>query len=257
MASTWAVYSDTACTKSIDTIDGQNGYPDGVCTSVPESYSTDSFKGFMFITLDDGCSPTIYQPDTTSDTCSGYAIVASIATCYNTSWAYYSIDMCSKAAATSTSSSSTATSTASSGSSSEEGMSGGDMAGAVVGSVCGLGVIAAVSVYLFWVRPKQQRKRKLEQDETGLTSDAANGAQDSKDQRYTASENEPHKAVEMQQLPGELSSPTDTTELPSAVSDVLEVSGDRGGFELHPESHAVELPGDHEYRSSESMRSNR
>lgn len=29
LASTWAVYSDADCTQSIDTIDGQNGYPDG------------------------------------------------------------------------------------------------------------------------------------------------------------------------------------------------------------------------------------
>lgn len=136
-------------------------------------------------------------------------------------------------------------------------MSGGDIAGAVVGSVCGLGIIAAVSVYLFWFRPKQQQMKKKEQDETGLTSDAANEAQIPKAQLYSAFKTAPHKALEMQRLPNELSSPTDTAEMPSAVSNIPEVPGDRGGYELHPESHAVELPGDQEYRSSDSIQSSR
>lgn len=82
-ASTWATFSDADCTKSIDTIDGQNGYPDGkafhflfndpgtflvptcslltvqfegVCTDIPDSATTSSYGGFMFITLDDGCT---------------------------------------------------------------------------------------------------------------------------------------------------------------------------------------------------------
>lgn len=28
----------------------------GVCTDIPDSATTSSYKGFMFITLDDGCS---------------------------------------------------------------------------------------------------------------------------------------------------------------------------------------------------------
>lgn len=65
------------------------------------------------------------------------------------------------------------------------------------------------------------------------------------------------KPSDMQQLPTELVSPVDTTELPSAVSDVAEAPGDKGGIELHPESYPIELPGDQEYRSSDSIRSNR
>lgn len=29
LASTWAIFSDADCTVSVDTVDGQNGYPDG------------------------------------------------------------------------------------------------------------------------------------------------------------------------------------------------------------------------------------
>lgn len=156
--------------------------------------------------------------------------------------------MCSRTAATSTSSSSTATSSASSdtqsasSSSNSEEMSGGDIAGAVVGSVCGLGIIAAVSAYFFWFRPKQQEMKRKELYETRLNADAAN---------------DPQKPTEMRQQPPELPSPNNTAELPNAVLGMAEVSGDKGGFELHPESHAVELPGDQEYRSSESIQSDR
>jgi hypothetical protein len=37
---------------------------------------------------------TIYGADTTSDICSGAAIVATLATCYDSSWVFYSIDEC-------------------------------------------------------------------------------------------------------------------------------------------------------------------
>lgn len=63
--------------------------------------------------------------------------------------------------------------------------------------------------------------------------------------------------IEMQHMPSELSSPTEGAELPETVSGIAEVPGDKGGFELPPESHPVELPGDHEYRSSDSIQSER
>lgn len=199
---------------------------------------------------------TIYQANTDSDTCSGYAVIASVATCYNTSWIYYSIDECSRDAASTsaTDSSSTATSSATSSSASGN-VSGGAIAGAVVGSVCGLAIIGAVSAYIFWFRPKQQEKKKKEQDEIGLASGAAVGTQMTEklehydDANFRSGQQRPS---ELQQLPPELSSATDTAELPSAVSDVAEAPGDEGGFELGPESNPVELPGDHEYRSSSS-----
>lgn len=206
---------------------------------------------------------TIYQANTDSDTCSGYAIVADIATCYNTSWAYYSIDMCSRAAATSTSSSSSSTSTSSaSTSSASEGVSGGAIAGAVVGSVCGLGIIASVSVYLFWFRPKQKRekrKKEIEQDETRLTTTSANDPRtpDIEKSHEVDIKTDLQRPIEMQHMPSELSSPTEGAELPDSVPGIAEVPGDKGGSELPPESYPVELPGDHEYRSSDSIRSER
>lgn len=33
-----------------------NGKFAGVCTNIPDSATTSSYEGFMFITLDDGCS---------------------------------------------------------------------------------------------------------------------------------------------------------------------------------------------------------
>lgn len=130
-----------------------------------------------------------------------------------------------------------------------------------MGSVCGLGIIAAVSAYFFWFRPMQQEKKKKEQDEIGLTQVAANGAQATeKGDDFAFFNSEDRKLSETQQSPTELSSPIDTAELPSAVSavsDIAEVPGDKGGFELHPESYPVELPGDHEYRSSDSIHSHR
>lgn len=116
-----------------------------------------------------------------------------------------------------------------------------------MGSVCGLGIIAAVSAYFFWFRPKQQKKKKGEQLEAQREAEAATGAKSAGQQQ--------DKLHEMHQLPPELLSPTDTVELSSA--HIFEAPGDKGGFELPEESQPVELPGDHEYRSSESNQSSR
>lgn len=127
-----------------------------------------------------------------------------------------------------------------------------------MGSVCGLGIIAAVSVYLFWFRPKQQREKKREereQDETGLTTISGTETPDMEKSQIVDFRSDLQKPIEMQHMPSELSSPTEGAELPDARSGIAEVPGDKGGFELPPESHPVELPGDHEYRSSDSIRS--
>lgn len=131
-----------------------------------------------------------------------------------------------------------------------------------MGSVCGLGIIAVVSVYLFWFRPKQQGERKdgKEQDETGLTTISANDPQMpdiEKSYEVDIKYDLQQKPIEMQHMPSELSSPIEGAELPENGSGIAEVPGDKGGFELPPESHPVELPGDHEYQSSASSRSDR
>lgn len=116
-----------------------------------------------------------------------------------------------------------------------------------MGSVCGLGIIAAVSAYFFWFRPKQQRKKKGEQIEAQRDAEGVTGPKDK--------DGGQGKAIEMHQMPPELLSPTDTVELPTA--HIAEAEGDKGGFELHEEPQLVELPGDHEYRSSDSIHSAR
>lgn len=127
-----------------------------------------------------------------------------------------------------------------------------------MGSVCGLGIIAAVSVYVFWFRPKQQREKKREdkeQDEAGLTTISATATPDVEKSQMADLKSDKQRPIEMQHMPSELSSPIEGAELPDARSNMAEVPGDKGGFELPPESNPVELPGDHEYRSSDSIRS--
>ncbi|KUI55327.1 hypothetical protein VP1G_02670 [Cytospora mali] len=234
VASSLATFLDTGCKTSSITIAGENGYPDGVCTNIRE-VADGSYQSFMFITLDDGCAPTVYQNDTTSDTCSGAAYLGYISKCYNTSWAYYSIDQCTPLASGSSVPSSSTTSDASS---SNITISGGDIAGAVVGSVCGLGIIAAVCTYLFWFRPKQKDKERRER------ADAENRAA-----AGMVFRTDPSKAYEMHQQPPELYSPNVNTELPT--ESFSEAPGNEGGVEVDNDTYrAAELPGDHPYQSS-------
>lgn len=56
-ASTWAIFEDSDCEQSLNSIAGENGYPDGVCTDIQGSASiSGQFQGFMFTVLDAGCS---------------------------------------------------------------------------------------------------------------------------------------------------------------------------------------------------------
>lgn len=104
-----------------------------------------------------------------------------------------------------------------------------------------------MSAYFFWFRPKQQRQKKGEQLEAQRDAVAEAGGKDVAGRQ--------DKPYEMHNLPSELLSPTETVELSSA--HISEAPGDKGGFELPQESHPVELPGDHEYRSSDSIQSAR
>ncbi|KAK7724179.1 hypothetical protein SLS64_000513 [Diaporthe eres] len=120
-------------------------------------------------------------------------------------------------------------------------VSDGAIAGAVVGSVCGLGIIAAVSVYFFWFRPTQrERKRRLrrEIEESGLRDAAGGGAagarrmEDEEDKGYLINMHESHqRSHELQSMP-----------------DVVEAPGDNRANEMGNDGEVpVELPGDHQY----------
>lgn len=186
------------------------------------------------------CQATLYQADTNDMTCSGAQIIGDIGVCYNTSWAYYSLDGC-------TAGSSASTSSSSSGPSSSSASLAGIIAGAIVGSVCGLGIIAATCVYLFWYRPGQKRKEKQKEveSEMGATRTTAAG---------TAGGQHEDAMFRKEQLnASELNSPADTSELASTT--VVEAPGDVTVHELHPESYPIELPGNHEYLNSGSERS--
>lgn len=180
---------------------------------------------------------TLYQADINDMTCSGVQIIGDIGVCYNTSWAYYSLDGC-------TAGSSASTSPSSSGSSASLG---GTIAGAIVGSVCGLGIIAATCVYLFWYRPGQKRKEKQKEleSEMGATRTTAAGA--------AGGQHEDAMFRKEQLNASELNSPADTCELASTA--VVEAPADVTVHELHPESYPIELPGNHEYLNNGSERS--
>ncbi|KAF2865833.1 hypothetical protein BDV95DRAFT_599521 [Massariosphaeria phaeospora] len=84
-------YSDTKCGKSFFNFDGPNGYPDGVCTKLQLAAN----QSAQIVGLEPGCAVTLYGPDETFQPCSSsIKIVGQIATCYNSSWAYFSIDGC-------------------------------------------------------------------------------------------------------------------------------------------------------------------
>lgn len=180
-ASSFATYSDSTCsaTNVLQNLAANNAYPAGSCTKL-ESATSESYSGFQFLTLDSGCmskSPhtghlleallvelstnsigtvTIYQADTTLQPCSGYAVLGSVNTCYNTSWAYYSVDNCDipallsialTASKTSTrtaaTEAATAASTTSAAASGGVNLNGGDVAGIVIGCIAGTALILA------------------------------------------------------------------------------------------------------------------
>ncbi|KAJ0124996.1 hypothetical protein J7T55_006339 [Diaporthe amygdali] len=244
-ASSLVLFSDANCQTSQTRLAGENGYPDGYCTNIAEVADA-TYKSFMFTVLDDGCTPTIYQKDSTSDICSGDQIIGYISRCYNTSWVYYSIDMCTSVT-TSDASSATSTSSSTSSASStsiatSNGVSGGAIAGAVVGSVCGLGIIAAVCVYFFWFRPKQRERKRREIEESGMKD--GGGASSTGAMRKEEEDGEAYliSMHQSQQRPHELQS----------MPDVFEAPGDIHATELDNGEPPVELPGDHEYQGGHS-----
>lgn len=167
--------------------------------------------------------------------------------------------MCTTTTASSTTAAATSTS-ASSASSSSSAEATTAIAGAVVGCVVGLGAIAAVCLYFFWFRPRQQRatrqKEIEEQSQTGSAFSKAQAVQVGGMQEKGDDSGGVDKpaAAEMRQLPPEMLGHFDRPELESGTPTVSEAPGSPGGYELGTESGPapVELPGDHEYRGSGS-----
>lgn len=59
-ATSLAFYNDTSCSASgvTENIAAENGYPDGQCTHLSDLKGGDTYSGFKFLTLDDGCAST-------------------------------------------------------------------------------------------------------------------------------------------------------------------------------------------------------
>jgi len=177
-----ATFSDTNCQESITSLDGPNGYPNGSCTDFRRS---GTYGSFQVVGLDAGCAVTIYVDDLSGDICSGPLQVASIAQCYNATWAFYSIDMCDPAGAgntniptlpsTAISSTSSTTSLSSidsaaaasassaSASATAASSSGGSNTGAIVGGVVGgvLGLAAIIGLTIFLTVRTMRRNRGM------------------------------------------------------------------------------------------------
>ncbi|KAH6643603.1 hypothetical protein C7974DRAFT_1317 [Boeremia exigua] len=130
---------------SFKSLTGPNGYPDGTCTDLRRS---GPYGSFQIVSLDPGCSVTIYSNDTTNDPCSASPdsqALGQLIACYNTTYHYYSIDMCDPAAARSSSPPELVPKSHT-----------GAIVGGVVGGVLGIAVLIGV---VFWHDPLQRAAR--------------------------------------------------------------------------------------------------
>ncbi|CAN8106577.1 unnamed protein product [Discula destructiva] len=244
-ASSLATYNDSTCEPAnlVQNIAAANGYPSGSCTSLSSS-TTDSnaptvdYLSFQFLTVDSGCGITIYQPDTNELTCSGYPVLGSLNTCYNSSWAYYSLDYCDipdGLSSASSSSSSTAVATSSAAQSTTDttdtvpaSLTAGDVAGVALG--CIAGTAAVLGMVWFMMR----RRRVAEQQ-------ARAAGQALKEQQARA---EPRPAMAQHswsQSPQQGHQSQEQAEAPGTMHYGSEVDGRGYIVELHGKEGPLEL----------------
>ncbi|KAF5845303.1 hypothetical protein GGP41_002869 [Bipolaris sorokiniana] len=101
-----ATFTDDQCKNAFQSFTVENGYPNGTCSRLADN---GKYGSFQVVGLDPGCSvlqdecmelltlsATIYGADAEEFVpCSSTALqFAQIAACYNASWVYYSVDMC-------------------------------------------------------------------------------------------------------------------------------------------------------------------
>ncbi|KAF9733925.1 hypothetical protein PMIN06_009302 [Paraphaeosphaeria minitans] len=140
LGSSLATFTDDKCLDSLEGIEGPNGYPNGTCT--PLDIKGPAWKSFQVVGLDHGCTPTVYGKDEDpTNPCSSKTLeFAHIATCYNRSWVYYSIDFCDVPNGTPSPSASAASQSAPRNHT-------GAIAGGIVGGICGLALVVGL---IFW-----------------------------------------------------------------------------------------------------------
>ncbi|KAF1928217.1 uncharacterized protein M421DRAFT_5285 [Didymella exigua CBS 183.55] len=91
LASEITSFTDAKCTRSWRALNTVNGYPDGLCKPLNVAQG----QSFQVQELDRGCAVTLYGENEGPLVCSSaIKIVGHLATCYDSSWVYYSIDGC-------------------------------------------------------------------------------------------------------------------------------------------------------------------
>ncbi|PGH12345.1 hypothetical protein AJ80_06755 [Polytolypa hystricis UAMH7299] len=168
---TISTFIDVECKQSYDSFDGPNGYPDGLCTELKKNGLIGSFQ---VIQQDPGCSVSIYSPnaDPNSPCSSAVTELAEIAKCYNASWAYYSIDMCSPPSSERSGTATLVTTATSSASASSKpdasDMSSGPNVAAIAGGVGGgVGLIIILNV-AFWIFFIRRRRRRTQEEQASM-----------------------------------------------------------------------------------------
>lgn len=182
-----ALFSDDNCQESLRGIEGPNGYPNGTCTDLRRN---GAYGSFQVVGLDPGCTGmlfceimdavvrtamltmyivTIYMNDTTVDICSGFQEEIELVDCYNSTFAYYSIDFCDAGAigdsptATPTPTpipTTTPTPISTPPPVASSGISTGAIVGAAVGGGIALGII--IGLVVFYVMKKRNSGRSRE-----------------------------------------------------------------------------------------------
>ncbi|KAI0503155.1 hypothetical protein F5B22DRAFT_563144 [Xylaria bambusicola] len=157
-------FSDRSCSTLRNTINVKDATGSGECMKI-----TSGFTSFMIGTLGDGCSVTIYGDDPKDPICSATNnTIAEPLVCYNSTWAYFSVDLCSPRSSSLTTSTSTSTSSATAtttmttpttaSESSSNNVNVGAVVGGTISGVFVLAIIAGAGLYFFWFRPRQQRQ---------------------------------------------------------------------------------------------------
>lgn len=60
-ATSLSTFSDAECKKSLQELEAQDGFPDGVCTNFRQQATRQPYQSFMFNRVDFGCSGTLPQ----------------------------------------------------------------------------------------------------------------------------------------------------------------------------------------------------
>ncbi|OSS52296.1 hypothetical protein B5807_02557 [Epicoccum nigrum] len=149
-----ALFTDARCQDTYKALDGPNGYPNGTCTDMRRS---GEYGSLQVVGLDPGCAVTIYMDDPETTVCGGLQKEIQMGECWNSTWAYYSIDMCDIGALNAPSSTPSSTPPPSSSSS----PSPSTLAAAIVGALAGLALVLGLALWL--LRRKSRAKKRLQE----------------------------------------------------------------------------------------------